>query len=254
MKMRDLEARTGVNRETIRVYLRHRLIPEPQRPKPNSADYDESHVRAIQAVRELQRESGLTLSQIKAALSGETPNRRVEAGAFQHLEELLAMRVGYEEQRAVTIDALRERDPHARRDAKVFAKLGLVTILDEGDGPQLSLTDAKLIEIWGRMRAAGFVEGAGFPPSILEYYRHASEYVAANEAMLFLDRTEGRIGEDEAAAMLQLALPLMLDFFGLLRLKAFMHNIHGATQEGRAVVIPSLPVGRGRARSKPKAM
>ncbi|MDB5577860.1 MAG: hypothetical protein JWR80_3036 [Bradyrhizobium sp.] len=241
MKMRELESRTGVNRETIRVYLRHGLIPEPLRPKPNVADYDESHIRAIQAVRELQRESGLTLPQINAALSGETPSRRVEAGAFQHLEELLAMRVGYEEQRAVAIASLRERNPQAAADAAVFGRLGLVTIFDEGDGPQLSLTDAKLVDIWGRMRVAGFVEGSGFPPDILEYYRHASEYVAANEAMLFLDRTEGRIGENEAAAMLQLALPLMLDFFGLLRLKAFMRNIHGATLEGRPVVVPALP-------------
>jgi hypothetical protein len=203
-------------------------------------------VRAIQAVRELQRESGLTLPQINAALSGEAPSRRVEAGAFQHLEELLAMRVGYEEQRAVTIASMRERNPHADTDAMVFAKLGLVAIVDGDSNPQLSPTDAKLVDIWGRMRVAGFVEGAGFPPDILAYYRHASEYVAGNEAMLFLDRTEGRIGEDEAAAMLQLALPLMLDFFGLLRLKAFMRNIHGATQEGRPVVIPSLPASRKR--------
>lgn len=241
MKMRDLEFRTAVNRETIRVYMRNKLIPEPVRPKPNVADYDESHVRAILAVRELQRENGMTLPQIKAALVGHTPSRRVEAGAFQHLEEILAMRVGYEEQRAVAIASLGERNPHADTDAKVFAHLGLVTLFDDGEGPQLSLTDAKLVEIWGRMRVAGFVEGAGFPPDILAYYRHASEYVAANEAMLFLDRTEGKIDEDRAAAMLQLALPLMLDFFGLLRLKAFMRNIHGATQENRPVVIPAMP-------------
>lgn len=56
MKMRDLETRTGVNRETIWVYLRHGLVPEPIRPKPNVADYDDSHVRAALAVRQLQRD------------------------------------------------------------------------------------------------------------------------------------------------------------------------------------------------------
>jgi DNA-binding transcriptional MerR regulator len=241
MKMRDLEARTGVNRETIRVYLRHGVVPEPLRPKPNVADYDDDHVRAIIAVRELQRDSALTLAQIKAALSGGSPIRRVEASAFQHLEELLAMRVGYEEQRTIEIASLVDRNPHALIDAKVFQRLGMVTISGEGEAAQLSLTDAKLIEIWSRMRDAGFMEGTGFPPDILSYYLKASEYVAANEAMLFLDRTEGRIGESDAAAMLQLALPLMLDFFGLLRLKAFMRNLHGATQDGKPVVIPSPP-------------
>ncbi|MDB5698956.1 MAG: hypothetical protein JWN69_1760, partial [Alphaproteobacteria bacterium] len=65
MKMRDLERRTGVNRETIRVFLRHGLIPEPARPKPNVADYGETHVQAIQAVRDLQRNSSMTLRQIR---------------------------------------------------------------------------------------------------------------------------------------------------------------------------------------------
>lgn len=240
MKMRNLETRTGVNRETIRVLFRNGLLPEPSRPARNVADYNETHVRAILAIRELQRESRMTLPQIKAALDGEAPRTRVEAGAFQHLEQLLAMRVGYEEQRLVTIASLADRNPHVESDAQVFDSLGLVSVIEDAGKRHLSLTDARLVEIWGRMRAAGFVEGTGFPPDILAYYRHASEYVAANEAMLFLDRTEGRIDEDEAATMLQLALPLMLDFFGLLRLKAFMRNLHAATLEGRPVTVPRL--------------
>ena len=37
MKMRELEQRTGVHRETIRVYLREGLIPEPERPRKTVA-------------------------------------------------------------------------------------------------------------------------------------------------------------------------------------------------------------------------
>src|SRR3546814_14871113 len=75
VKMRDLEKRTGVHRETVRVYFRHGLLPEPQRPAPNVADYGEEHVQAILAVRKLQRDDGLTLPQIKEALRSE--ERRV---------------------------------------------------------------------------------------------------------------------------------------------------------------------------------
>lgn len=241
MKMRDLENKTGVNRETIRILFREGLLPEPARPARNVADYDETHVRAILAIRELQRDSGLTLPQIKAAMHGQAPRRRVEAGAFQHLEELVAMRVGFENASPVPLDSLTDRNPHAESDARVFDALGMVTLIEGTDGLELSLSDAKMIEIWGSMRLAGFMEGAGFPPNILDYYRYASEYVAANEAKLFLERTEGRIEEDEAANMLQLALPLMLDFFGLLRQKAFMRNLHEATREGKPVRIPSFP-------------
>lgn len=228
MKMRELEAETGVNRETIRVYFRHNLLPEPSRPKPNSADYDKRHVQAIKAVRKLQRESGLTLEQIRKVMSGHASGQRVEAGAFQHLEQLLAARVGYDEG-LVSIKSLTATNPHAKNDARLFASVNIVTIVKSDEGDALSLTDSRLLEAWGQMRAAGFVEDVGFSPDILDFYVEASEFVAAHEARAFFDRTEGRIDEDDAASMLQVALPTMLDFFGLLRLKAFMRNLHKAT-------------------------
>lgn len=225
MKMRDLEARTGLNRETIRVYLRHGLMPEPLRSGPNVADYDESHVRAAVAVRDLQRDSGLTLRQIKNVLNGQQGERRVEASAFQHLEALVATQVGVDD-REVPIASLLAAFPHAASDAETLEALGMVKRVKTEAGMALSVTDTRLVTLWGEMRAAGFTEAAGFPPEILSYYLQPAEFIAEREATLFLERTEGKIDEAEAAAMLQVALRLMLDFFGLLRMKAFLRRIH----------------------------
>ncbi len=225
MKMRDLETRTGVSRETIRVYLRHGLVPAPARPARNVADYDDSHVRTILAVRDLQRDSGLTLRQIAGVLSGQHTQRRIEAGAFQNLEALVASRVGIDDQ-LVMIAALQASVPFAAHDAQVMQTIGLVDIIDTTSGAALSLTDARLVGIWGEMRTHGFTEENGFPPNILTFYVEPAETIAAQEASIFLDRTEGKIDEDAAAAMLQKALPAMLDFFGLLRVKAFLRHIH----------------------------
>ena len=52
------------------------------------------------------------------------------------------------------------------------------------------------------------------------------------EAKLFLERVEGKMGEDEAAAMLEFALPAMLDFFGIIRQKVFLRNIGLKTRKG----------------------
>ena len=41
MKMGELEQRTGVNRETIRVLIRKGLVPEPDKPKATVAHYNE---------------------------------------------------------------------------------------------------------------------------------------------------------------------------------------------------------------------
>jgi DNA-binding transcriptional MerR regulator len=225
MKMRDLEARTGLNRETIRVYLRHGLVPEPKRPLPNVADYDESHVRAILAVRDLQRNSGLTLRQIKDSLRGRMSDRRVEAGAFHNLEALVATRVGLDS-RPIPISTLVKAFPHAEKDARVMQSIGILDILNDAAGPSLSVTDARLVTIWGELRTAGFNEESGFSPEILSFYVEPSEFVASRESAIFLERTEGKISDDQAATMLQSALRLMLDFFGLLRMKSWMRHIH----------------------------
>jgi DNA-binding transcriptional MerR regulator len=225
MKMRDLESRTGVNRETIRIFLRHGLVPEPSRPKHNVADYDESHVRAVLAVRDLQRNSTLTLRQIRESLQGELGERRVEASAFQHLEALVATRVGIDVQ-PILISSLSRAFPDAPADARHLAAIGAIEVLKSPKGPALSVTDARLVTIWSEMRQGGFTEELGFTPDILTFYLQPAEMIAEREATLFLERTEGRIDDETAAAMLQLGLRLMLDFFGLLRMKRFLQHIH----------------------------
>jgi DNA-binding transcriptional MerR regulator len=249
MKMKELEARTGVGRETIRVYLRFGIIPEPIRAKRNVADYGEEHVRAVLAVRELQRESRLTLTQIAEVVRGRTTEQRIEAGAFQHLEELVATGVGLDNS-LVAIASLIEDNPHALDDARALHAIGAAEVIQDGNEPKLSLSDARLVMIWGQMRRAGFVESADFPPEILGFYVEAAEYLAANEATKFLERTEGRISEQEAAAMLDVGLPRMLDFFGLLRLKFFLRNIHRTKRgndQGARTAEPPAPRRKGRA-------
>ena len=71
MKMRELEERTGVDREVIRIMIREGLLPEPQRPARNAAEYDEGHVSGIATIRHLQQTSRMTLKEIRSALSGE---------------------------------------------------------------------------------------------------------------------------------------------------------------------------------------
>ncbi len=242
MKMRELEGKTGVNRETIRVYFREGLLPEPSRPARNVADYGDDHVRGILAVRKLQRESGMTLPQIRLMLDGGGAARSLGASAFQHLEELVAARVGVQ-QGMVLLTSMLADNPKARIDARALDRIGVIDLMRSPEGDCMSITDAGLVRIWGRMRSVGFDEGHGFPPEIVDYYTKAAEYVAGKEAQLFLDRVEGLVAENEAAAMLEFALPAMLDFFGLIRLKAFLRNIGDRTRKGEDIRV--VPPGMG---------
>jgi DNA-binding transcriptional MerR regulator len=240
MKMRELEARTGLNRETIRVYLRNGLVPEPARPKHNVADYDESHVTAIIAVRDLQRDSGLTLNQIKDVLNGQQGARRIEAGAFQNLEALVATRVGVDD-RQVSIASLLKVWPHAEEDALTFKQMGLIDILQTRKGPSVSVTDSRLLTIWGEMRASGYTESLGFTPDILTFYKEPAEMVARQESSLFLQLVEGKLSEQEAAALFQVGMRLMIDFFSLLRTKALLRYIHRDQEKPRSKKVKGPP-------------
>ncbi|MEE4454825.1 MerR family transcriptional regulator [Novosphingobium resinovorum] len=224
--MRELEERTGVDREVIRILIREGLLPEPERPARNAAEYDEKHVKGIAAIRQLQKSARLTIPQIKALLAGKGGEGLERASPYDHLEQLLAHRFGLEDVPTVALATLQERYPSAESDSQAFSGMGMLDLLEGQTGPQLSLTDARLVEIWGLIREAGFVDENGFPPRNIAFYRKAAETVAAQEAAIFFGASKARIEETEAAAMLHRALPLMLDFFGILRLKAFMRHVN----------------------------
>lgn len=228
MKMRDLEQRTGVNRETIRVYFREGLLPPPDRPKPNVAVYDESHVRSIIAIRELQRGRRIPLHQIRRAVEGDASAIPSDAGAFVHLERLVAARVGVDDD-VVPLSSVAELNDHAEADAAALEKAGAIRLARRGGEVVLTRTDAQLVGLWGQMRTAGFNERNGFEPALAGIYVEAAQALAATEVRRFLSIVAGRVSETEAAELAQVALKVMLDFFGLLRMKAVLSEFKAQT-------------------------
>lgn len=225
MKMQELERRTGVNREAIRIMIRHGLLPEPKRPARNAAEYDDAHVRGIAAVRELQQSSRMTLKEIKEVLEGGNLNGAQPTAAVPHLDALLAGLFGLVEVPMVDLAVLEARWPHARRDAAAFEHLKMLEIIKGPSDGALSRTDARMIEIWGAIREAGFIEETGFPPDNIAFYLDAAKLVARREAEVFFSNSRVPIDDKQGARMLHTALPLMLDFFGVLRLKEFMAEL-----------------------------
>jgi DNA-binding transcriptional MerR regulator len=253
MKMRELEAVTGVHRETIRVYLRRGLLPEPQRNKPNVADYTDAHVEGIRTIRRLQKQQGLTLPQIKAALSGSSVDTPLGAGAFVHLERLVSGRLAQGDAQ-VPLGTLEARNPRVRQDARDFERLGVIEVRRSKGRLGVSRLDAELLAIWADMRAAGFSEENGFAPEVLRLYLECANALAAREVGAFLDIVTGRLDENQAATLAVEALNRMLPFFGLLRTKAVLREFaartgarsgRGATAAGRGASL-SVPVRRRR--------
>ena len=98
-------------------------------------------------------------------------------------------------------------------------------IIETDQGEALSITCAQLVRIWGDMRKAGFDQRLDYRPDILGFYTEAADFVGRWEASTFMERVDGHIDVAEAATMVEHALPLMLDFFGLMRQRAFFRYV-----------------------------
>lgn len=224
MKMRELERRTGVNRETIRVYLRHGLLPEPQRPKHNVADYGEEHVRGILAVRRLQKDQRLPLRRIRRAIDGDAAAMPSGVEHFPHLDGLIAARAGVDDS-LVPLAQVAARNPQAVDDARRLERIGAIRRVKRPDGVHVSRIDAELVGLWGDMRAAGFTEELGFTPDVCKLHVDAAQALAHEELKIFLAHMTGQRPEDPAADMAQAALNSLLSFFGLIRVKTVLDDL-----------------------------
>ena len=232
MKMRDLEKATGVNRETIRVYLRQGLLPQPQRSARNVADYGEEHVRGILSIRRLQKKGGVRLAQIRQALEGDPRAVPTEAGLAAQLEQLVAQRLGHD-QPLVPVTALLVDNPRARSDARELHRVGAVNLRRYKGRASLTAVDATLVRLWGEMRAGGFNEAAGFAPSVVTIYVDSARCLAELESRTFLATVSGGGNEVEAARMAEQALSTMLSFFGLVRMKALLAEFRDSSKSRR---------------------
>lgn len=232
MKMRELERRTGVNRETIRVYFRYGLLPEPVRPKANVADYNEDHVKAILAIRELQKSQRLPLNQIRRALEGDASVAHADVSVFSQIDTLLAARMGVDN--AYFPLPSPQENPQLEADAYALEALGAIKLRRDKDGVQLSRVDLQLLSLWGAMRDTGFTPEHGFDTDIVSTYVEVADRIAKAEVYEFLSRANAEQGEGTLADMVQKAMSLMLNFVGLLRMKSVLRELHDSTHGTKA--------------------
>ncbi|CAC9489852.1 hypothetical protein BPUTSESOX_1191 [uncultured Gammaproteobacteria bacterium] len=72
LKMNALVKLSGESKSTLIYYLNDGLLPQPQRPKPNVALYDEKCLEIIKFIRYLQNSLYYSISQIKEILTDST--------------------------------------------------------------------------------------------------------------------------------------------------------------------------------------
>jgi DNA-binding transcriptional MerR regulator len=92
LKMNELVKRSGENKSTLLYYLNEGLLPEPQRPKPNVALYDDKCVEIVKFIRYFQHSLYYSISQIKEIITNNAIN--FDDGVDMIISSLSAMSIG----------------------------------------------------------------------------------------------------------------------------------------------------------------
>jgi DNA-binding transcriptional MerR regulator len=218
LKMKELERRTGIGRETIRFYIRQGLLPEPERPGRNVAWYDESFVERIRLIKTLQEKRYLPLAVIKSVMAGRDRPTPAEVDALLAIDGKLFPGVeggltGGPE-RVATV-ATRSGIPVA--EVHALADVGVLRVETREGDQWLEAVGVRLVELWGRLRAAGFDAELGFGPESTRLYADVIRMLARTELRMFTQGITGRVDADRAAYMAEQGIDLINQMLALLR-------------------------------------
>ncbi len=232
LKMKDLEATTGVGREAIRFYIREGMLPEPERPRRNVAYYGDDHILRIRAIKRLQTEAFLPLAAIRdlmktADVRALAEGRGPEIAAL--LPSMLGEAGGVE---ACSLDSVAAMSGLHSDEIEAMARRGIISMGTDG---RLDERDAEICRLWGGLRAAGFESTDGFDLDHLQRYQDLCAWLAGMEVTMFLETLAARRGSEDAARVGAEGLLLATDLFGALHVRAALHALRDAraSSDGR---------------------
>ncbi len=221
--MRELEARSGVGRETIRFYIREGLLPEPARAARNSASYSEAHVTRLVAIKRLQEERFLPLAVIRGLLDRDSSDaeRWLEPEAFPGLDEMLRSRIDHDAPRVAVAAALAASGGTAETLADAVAN-AIVTVDAAGT---MTARDAAILRTLGDLNRIGFSREHGFTPEMVRMYHDFIDWVTTQEMRFFFEHTAGQVDEPKAADMAELGIGAVNDLLALMRTRALLAKL-----------------------------
>lgn len=231
MRMRDLEKRTGVGRETIRYYLREGLLPEPSRASRNSANYNDEHVSRLKAIRRLQDERFLPLSVIKTLLDADDGERWFAPQAFPQFDSMLRARLDHDAARVPLATVLTQLG-HPREDIVKMVDNGLIEI---GDDDSVTARDASIIRVLDELRATGFTDNHDLRDGMMQIYVDFIEWLTTQEMRFFHEQTAGRVGETQAIDMAERGIAGINELLSLMRTRAILRKLEAHRQASKTL-------------------
>ncbi len=225
LKMKDLQARTGLSRQAIHFYLREGLLPEPHRPKRNVAHYSEEHVARIRLIKRLQEEKFLPLGVIKNMLADADSHVGDAVGGLATFQlttlALLDGDVPTSDRSVAEVSAA-----HNIHEAEIaaLASSGVIRLRDLDGKPCLDFRDAAIVELWARLMALGFRGRSGYDEGYLAQFMSVLEPLAEAEVANFLKSFSDQPAEATAELAVQ-GIDIMNEIVSRLRTQALLRAL-----------------------------
>jgi DNA-binding transcriptional MerR regulator len=219
LKMKDLEAATGVSREAIRFYIREGLLPEPQRAGRNVAWYDESFVERIALIRRLQTERFLPLAIIKAIVRGDETPPAAELHTLEQIEQGLSVRGRSKVKTRLPerLEALSARTGIGAEEIRDFDRIGAIAIEHRDGAEWLDALSIEVIEGWSVLRTNGYTAERGFDTNIIEIYAQMVQWMAREEIRMFTGRVTGKVRGEELTQMAEVGIEAVAGMIAAMR-------------------------------------
>ena len=129
LKMKDLINLTGESKSTILYYLKEGLLPEPIKPKPNVALYDESCVNIIKFIKYLQKKFSYSIADIKKIFEN---NKFDFDSSFESLIQSIEL-IGANSSKVYTIDEFLKKSSISKEELDSYIKKGYLIKEQLGD-------------------------------------------------------------------------------------------------------------------------
>ncbi|PKP71791.1 MAG: hypothetical protein CVT83_02700 [Alphaproteobacteria bacterium HGW-Alphaproteobacteria-5] len=233
MKMKELEAATGIGRETIRYYIREGLLPEPVRPKRNVASYCSEHVRRLDLIRRLQQERHLPLALIKTILTSGTGEEPRSFEALMGLEvamgPLLADGRNLE---AMTIDDAARATGIPLEDIRKFAASGFIRVDKRADGEWLNQRNIRLMELIAETRRNGYTPEVGYTVESYDMYAQMIELLARRAVVGFYSRLGDKLDQRDAAQVAVKGLGTLSEIIPLMLIDMVVYEVEKVSASG----------------------
>ncbi|MCZ7685125.1 MAG: MerR family transcriptional regulator [Sandaracinaceae bacterium] len=203
LRIGELCAEAGVTPATVHHYVREGLLPEPQKPRRNTALYEASCVERVRLVKALQQESRRSLAEVRDLVA-----RVDDSGGLAQLREIVEAEAGWARSSplaphaALTAEELARQTGFSDLELRALEAAELVAARGRGPARLFPPADVAVAHALAGLRAAGFDLAHGFTPADVRMYLVAMRDLIDEEVALFLARARP---EEDAAALVERA-------------------------------------------------